>query len=227
MRLGPDVARIAGLIGEPARAAILSALVDGRALPAGELASIGNVAAPTASFHLRKLLDASLITVVRQGRHSYYRLADDRVAAAIESIAALAPPRPQISPPREMRFARSCYRHLAGALAVEINHALIERQLVTANSTQGYRLTDRGRQWGRHLGVDLPATGKSCLDWTERRPHISGPLGVALFSALLDWRWLARTEGNRALRLTHAGARGLERALGLRIAAAALAGATL
>ena len=94
--MGPDVALIAGLMGEPARAAILAALVDGRALPAGELAFIGNVAPQTASFHLRKLMDASLITVQRQGKHSYYRLANERVAATIESIAALAPLRDQV-----------------------------------------------------------------------------------------------------------------------------------
>lgn len=203
MALGPDVALIAGLMGEPARAAILVALVDGRALPAGELAFIGNVAPQTASFHLRKLMEASLITVEKQGKHSYYRLANEWVAATLESIAALAPVRNQADlgsrtrheseRVKELRFARSCYRHLAGALAVEINRALLDRKLLVADSEKSYGLTGPGHKWCRQLGMLLPASerrqnpiGRMCLDWTERRHHLGGALGVALFSRLTE-----------------------------------------
>jgi len=230
--MGPDVALIAGLMGEPARAAILAALVDGRALPAGELAFIGNVAPQTASFHLRKLMDASLVTVQRQGKHSYYRLANERVAATIESIAALAPVRDQVDlrlrtrydseRVKELRFARTCYRHLAGVLAVEINQAFLNRGLLVANSETSYCLTDHGRAWCSQLGIDLPTSvrpsevfSRACLDWTERRHHIGGALGVALFSRLTELRWIVKNPQTRAVRVTHAGASALEQQLGI------------
>ena len=229
MNLGPDVALIAGLMGEPARAAILVALVGGRALPAGELAFIGNVAPQTASFHLRKLMEASLITVERQGKHSYYRLANERVAATLEAIAALAPVRDLRSRTRreterikELRFARSCYRHLAGALAVEINLTLLDRELLIADSEKSYGLSGPGREWCRQFGIILPALGRrqdpaarACIDWTERRHHLGGALGVALFSRLIDLRWIVANAGSRAIRVTRAGAIGLEREFGI------------
>ncbi len=238
VELGPDVALIAGLIGEPARAAILVALAGGRALPAGELAFIANVAPPTASFHLRKLIDASLISVERQGKHSYYRLANERVAAALESIAALAPLRNQLDHRsrtrseservKELRFARSCYRHLAGALAVEIHRALLDRKLLVARSEKSYGLTRPGQEWCRHFGIVLPASGrrrelpgKACLDWTERRHHLGGTLGTALFSRLTDMRCLVANPSSRAMRVTQAGGVALERELGIAISAIA------
>jgi len=220
VELIPDVARIAGLMAEPARAAILVALVDGRALPAGELAFIGNVSPQTASFHLRKLREASLITVERQGKHSYYRLANERVATTLESIAALAPVRPAAGqPPRsrnesermkQLRFARSCYRHLAGVLAVEINRVMLDRALLAAGSG-AFSLTDRGRAWWRDFGMTAPeSASKACLDWTERRPHLGGALGATLFTRLIDLRWIVRNPDTRAVRVTHLGAQGLE-----------------
>jgi DNA-binding transcriptional ArsR family regulator len=230
VELAPDVALIAGLMGEPARAAILVALVGGRALPAGELAFIGNVAPQTASFHLRKLVDASLISVEKQGKHSYYRLANDRVAATLESIAALAPVRDKVNlrssgrheseREKELRFARSCYRHLAGALAVEMNQALLGRELLVAQSGKSYDLTESGREWCSKMGVMLPArrldpAGKACLDWTERRHHLGGTLGVALFSRLTELRWIVTSSGSRVMRVTHEGAIGLEREFGI------------
>ena len=234
VELGPDVALIAGLMGEPARAAILVALVGGRALPAGELARIGNVAPQTASFHLRKLMDASLIAVERNGKHSYYRLANERVAATLESIAALAPVRNRVDSRlrtryesehmKELRFARSCYRHLAGALAVEISLVLLDRKLLVERSERSYGLTGLGQEWCRQLGVLLPASGRrqdlpsrACLDWTERRHHLGGALGVALFSRLTELRWMVANPDGRAMRVTHAGAVALEQQLGVTI----------
>jgi DNA-binding transcriptional ArsR family regulator len=233
VELGPDVALIAGLMGDPARASILVALVGGRALPAGELAFIGNIAPPTASFHLHKLMDASLVTVEKQGKHSYYRLANERVAAALESIAALAPtgkpdrrPRTRHESERvkELRFARSCYKHLAGMLAVNINQSLLDRAFLIADSETSYCLTDRGQEWFRQLKVNLPKSGlrqrissRACIDWTERRHHLGGALGASLFSRLTELQWIVKNPQSRAVRVTHAGARRLEQQLGVTI----------
>jgi DNA-binding transcriptional ArsR family regulator len=223
MELGSEVASIAGLIGEPVRAAMLAALVDGRALPAGELAFIGNVAPQTASFHLRKLLDASLITVERQGKHSYYRLTSDAVAAALESLAALGPARREAEVraqsvhgsdrDRELRYARSCYKHLAGKLGVDITHALIVRQLVEADGERRYRMTGAGREWFARLGARIPESGRACIDWTERRHHLGGPLGVGLLSRFKELGWLVAHPDTRAVRVTHAGRRELAQQL--------------
>jgi len=229
VELGSDVAFIAGLIGEPVRAAMLIALLGGRALPAGELAFISNVAPQTASFHLRKLLEASLIAVDKRGKHSYYRLADERVAAALESVAALAPVRNQVDlrsrtrveseRVKELRFARSCYRHLAGQLAVQLNQALIDRTFLVRDSEVTYRLTDLGTAWCRQLGVNIHSSARACLDWTERRPHIGGPLGTALFSRLSELSWIVKNPNSRAVRVTHLGVRELEQQLGITVAA--------
>jgi DNA-binding transcriptional ArsR family regulator len=225
-------------MGEPARAAILVALLDGRALPAGELAFIGNVAPQTASFHLRKLMDGSLVTVERQGKHSYYRLANERVASALESLAVLAPAcqqasgavshRRQSELARELRFARSCYKHLAGVLAVEIHHALLGHGFLAAAPTGKpemiYSLTGPGQKWWRQFGMTLPNSGRTgelhsraCVDWTERRHHLGGALGAALFLRLQELRWIATNPGKRSVRVTHLGVREFERQLGIRI----------
>ncbi len=214
-------------MGEPARAAILIALIGGRALPAGELAFVSNVAPQTASFHLRKLLDASLVAVERRGKHCYYRLTSERVAAALEAIAALAPVRNDVEQRacrrfetermRELRFARSCYRHLAGVLAVDMNQALLDRGLLVRDSELTYRLTERGGEWCGRLGATLPSglQGRVCNDWTERRPHVGGPLGTGLFSRFAELRWIVRIPESRAVRVTHLGAREFERHLGI------------
>ncbi len=231
MEMGPDIAPIAALIGDSVRAAILAALVDGRALPAGELAFVGNVTPQTASFHLNKLLEASLIVLEKQGKHSYYRLANEAVACALESLAVLSPVRSQVlarsyirepERVRELRFARSCYKHLAGRLAVEINQALLKRQFTLADPDKSYSLTEEGRQWCRGLGLQLPIrsqqsenVGRACLDWTERRHHIGGQLGMALFARLKELSWLTTNPKSRAVRLTHTGARELHRQLGI------------
>jgi DNA-binding transcriptional ArsR family regulator len=209
---------------------MLAALIDGRALPAGELAFIGNVAPATASFHLNRLLDAQLLSVERQGKHKYYRLASEAVASALESIAALAPLRDhanQLTERRsaservkELRFARTCYKHLAGRLAVDIHHALFKQRLLIALPEKEYRLTQTGERWWLQLGADLPPKfrGRGCLDWTERRPHLAGPLGVLLFARLKELGWLATIPHTRAVRVTHAGQRALQSRLGLTIA---------
>jgi DNA-binding transcriptional ArsR family regulator len=234
MELGSDIARIAGLIGEPARAAILVALVDGRSRPAGELAFIGNIAPQTASFHLRKLMDASLIAVEKQGKHSYYRLANDSVAATLEALAVLAPLSRQIDARekvrhdsegiRELRFARTCYKHLAGLLAVEMHRALLDRGFLVAARERTYQLTAAGQKWCSELGINLPSSAReprllsrACIDWTERRHHLGGAIGTALFSRLTELRWIIVHPARRSVRVTHLGARQLELQLGIAI----------
>jgi len=234
VELGSDIALIAGLIGEPARAAILVALVDGRALPAGELAFIGNVSAQTASFQLRKLMDASLIALEKQGKHSYYRLASESVASTLESLAALAPLKDQVETRertrhdseriKELRFARSCYKHLAGVLAVEINRALLDRGFLVPETERTYFLTDPGQKWCGELGMNLSTSARrrglssrACIDWTERRHHLGGALGAALFSRFTELRWIATSPGKRSVRVTHLGAREFEQRLGITI----------
>jgi DNA-binding transcriptional ArsR family regulator len=223
VELGGDIALIAGLMGDPVRARMLVALVRG-ALSAGELAFIGNIAPQTASFHLRKLMDSSLITVEKRGKHSYYRLANDAVAAALESLAALAPAcatkRSESDRVRELRFARSCYKHLAGAVAVDILRTFLDRGFLAPGSERTYHLTERGQTWWRDFGMSLPAPARAlcsraCIDWTERRHHLGGTLGAALFSRLTELRWIVTNPGGRAVRVTHLGARELERQLGL------------
>ena len=227
MELGLDVALVAGLIGEPARAAILVALVDGRALPAGELAFIGNITPQTASFHLRKLMAASLVAVERHGKHSYYRLANAAVAATLEALASLAPVRTRIDErsvsryhsdrDKALRFARSCYKHLAGILAVDLARALVERQLIVAVSDRAYSLTDEGRKWCGDLGLRAPSgtLARACLDWTERRHHLGGPLGVALLAQFVALKWVVPNPATRAVRVTHAGACAFDQRLGI------------
>src|SRR5689334_13401539 len=157
-----ELAAAASLLSDPGRASILMALVDGRALPAGELALIANVAPQTASSHLCKLVDGKLLTVEQQGRHRYYRLADAEVAHAIEALLAIAPPsngsaeqsRTRV-PVGTLAYARTCYSHLAGRFAVAIADALQQRGLLEPDGSRIFRLTPRGRVWFRNLGITM------------------------------------------------------------------------
>jgi len=207
----PDIASTAALFGDPVRAAMLVSLLDARSRPAGELAFVGNISPQTASFHLAKLTEAGLLVVEKRGRHSFYRLSGAPVASAIESLAALAPPRQATrfnsEPLREMRAARSCYRHLAGRLGVRVHDALLETGILLQRNSKEYVSTNHGRDALEKLGINLPAEAiaKPCEDWTERVPHLGGPLAGQLLSQFLQNGWLARIGDSRALRITHAG----------------------
>ncbi|HEX5323831.1 MAG TPA: metalloregulator ArsR/SmtB family transcription factor, partial [Capsulimonadaceae bacterium] len=192
------VASVAGLIGDPARAAILSALVDGKALPAGELAQRARVTPQTASAHLNKLVDGNLLAVESCGRHRYYRLAGSEVAQALEALAALSSLKSHrgkpLSDPRkeELRFARTCYDHLAGKLAVAITNALTEKGLLRPGGGHDWLLSEDGETLFGEWGIDIAALrganrafARTCLDWTERRHHIAGTLGAELLRAML------------------------------------------
>jgi DNA-binding transcriptional ArsR family regulator len=229
MRGDPNIATVAALIGDPARAAILAALADGRALPAGELAAAGGLSPSAASAHLNKLLEGSLLALEREGRHRYYRLAGPQVAAAMESLSLIAaqPARSAItrSPQVEaLRYARSCYDHLAGELGVGIAVALEARGLI-ASAGQGKQLnvTREGAAWFEAvLDIDVRelkprphGLARRCLDWTERRHHIAGPLGTRLLQRCCDFGWLTRSHNSRAVQLTRKGRRKLQEHLGV------------
>ena len=220
----PDIAAVARTIGEPARATILSALLGGQWLTAGELARIARIAPPTASEHLGRLAAAQLIVDRRSGRYRYFALAGPEVAAALESLARVAERPSAIASPRTpdddaLRNARSCYDHLAGRLGVALTRVLHERGLIAG---AGLEVTTRGEAELPRLGVDVaslrsgrrPLT-RACLDWSERQDHLAGAVGAALLSSMLERGWLVRLEGSRALRLTLRGREGLYRALGV------------
>jgi len=217
-----QIARIAALVGEPARTGMLVALMDGRALTANELAAAGRITPATASRHLSLLVEAQLLKVERQGRHRYHRLASAEVARVLEGIMQLAaqstPPAARIATgPRDatMRLARTCYDHLAGGLAVAIAEKLVEDGAVVVEDDTA-AVTDRAAVVLAGLGlrselVNVQGTGKRpacrpCLDWGERRMHLAGRLGTLLCAHSLEMGWLLQKPGTRALALTPRGA---------------------
>jgi DNA-binding transcriptional ArsR family regulator len=226
MITGTMIAEIAALAGDPARANILSALLDGRAMTATELAYAARVTPQTASAHLGKLAEAGLITATPSGRHRYFRLASPKVAQMIESLGALAlDNRPRFRPlSREaaaLRDARMCYDHIAGRLGVAIADAMTRRGLIVLEDEGGH-LTEAGTRFLKDLGIDLFVAAKrrrrhcrACLDWTERRPHIGGAIGAALAEHWLALGWITREKASRAVRLTPAGERGFRDTLSM------------
>lgn len=211
-----QVARIAALVGEPARTAMLLALMDGRALTANELARAGGVGAATASRHLAQLVDGGLLAVQAQGRHRYHRLASTEVARALEALMQVPAPPPRrrlaTGPQDEaLRLARTCYDHLAGRLAVGIaGHLLAERAIAFDGDAARplVRLAPLLDGLGLAGALDAPARRvlcRPCLDWSERRPHLAGRLGALLCSHCLERGWLLRRAGSRALQLTPRG----------------------
>lgn len=202
-----QLAEVGALLAEPARAAMLLALSDGTARPAGELARIAGVGAATASAHLKRLLDGGLLALHTQGRHRYYRLADDEVSAMLEALAMPRARSAAVKPVIDdaVRRARTCYRHLAGQLGVAFCESMLARDYLEAAS-EGLRLLPPGVDALIAAGLKadiatglLHLHGRGCLDWTERRLHVGGPLGVAMTTAMLDAGWLRRASQGRAL----------------------------
>ena len=216
MKEGPDITNVAALVGDPARANMLSALMSGLALTAGELAREAHVTAQTASAHLAKLRDANLVTMVVQGRHRYFRLAGSDVAAALEGLMDLAARtgKPRTRPgPRDvaMRAARICYDHLAGTAGVRLFDALITQSTVVV-SAEGLSLSSAGRARFVAEGVDLEAMQannkalcRTCLDWSERRAHLAGPLAKALLDLFFARGWAHRETSSRVIRFSKTG----------------------
>ncbi len=220
-----DISEPASLIGDPTRATFLMALSEERALPAGELARRAGVTPSTASTQLAKLVDGGLLTVEENGRHRYYSLAEPAIAAAIESLAVIAPRHPARSLKQarigsDLQAARTCYDHLAGDLGVALFDALL-RQRVLARDLEP---TKKGSRWLDELGIDVEGAAKGrrpfarrCLDWSERRDHLAGALGAAIANRFFELGWIERTRSSRAVRVTEAGRTGLEREFAVRV----------
>jgi DNA-binding transcriptional ArsR family regulator len=229
------VAAVGELFGDPARAAILVALLDGRARTAGELALAGNISAQSASGHLSRLTAGGLLVVRSQGRHRYYELANADVAHALEATGSLAVRRANGAAiggttngnaanggaarfagarmgASDIRMARSCYDHLAGVVAVDLTRRLESSGAIRACGEWEYELGKSGESFFAKLGVDVEAVrrgrrtfARRCLDWTERKPHLAGALGAALFARFVELGWVARKGDSRVVRVTHLG----------------------
>jgi DNA-binding transcriptional ArsR family regulator len=217
MKDGPNIARIAALIGEPARAEVLTALMADRALTATELAEVAGVSKQTVSVHLAKLLDAKLIVVEPQGRHRYFRLADHDIAQLLESLMGVAFRSGAVrlrGSPREpaLRKARVCYDHLAGELGVLALESLQARGAFTNLHQREWELSDAGRAWFGAFGIDADAVARQrrcycrpCLDWGERRHHLAGALGSALLARVFELGWARRAKDSRVVQFTEPG----------------------
>jgi DNA-binding transcriptional ArsR family regulator len=226
----PYFAGVAALMGDPARANILAALMDGRAMTAKELSLVAGVSPPTTSGHLAKLVDGKLLNVIAQGRYRYYRLADSLVVCAIEGIMALSgmeEPRRRrpISPGSEaLRAARICYDHLAGRLGVSLMDRLLGDGYIQPTDAD-FRVTKRGDSFFRDMGIDVASVirqrrgfARPCLDWSERRPHLAGALGAALARQCFELGWIERFREGRAIAVTVSGHTGLRDTFGIDLA---------
>jgi DNA-binding transcriptional ArsR family regulator len=219
------LAEIGALIGDPARACMLSALMAGRALTATELARHAGVSPQTASGHLARLARGGLLDVAQQGRHRYFRIADPAIAHMLEDVMEVstrAPPRyrPRSKEDEALRVARTCYDHLAGQVGVAIADALCAQGHVVL-AAEAAQVTEKGRAFLRTFGANTDDLSgrrllcRVCVDWTERRPHFAGRVGAAIALRCYDLGWLRRSRGTRALTLTPAGRAGLRATFGL------------
>lgn len=219
-----DTAAAAGLIANRARCAMLDALFDGGERTAGALAKLARIAPSTASGHLRLLADGGLVVLEHRGRQQFVRLASPQVAHALEALSTIAPTVPSQTlrasdRARALRHARTCYDHLAGALGVALTDALCEAGILAGGDLA---LTDHGIARMQQFGIDVAAlqaatrpVTRSCLDWSEKRPHLAGALGAALCEHLIERDWITRMAEPRIVRLTRAGAAGLAETFGL------------
>ncbi len=223
MKEGPVIASVAALLGDPARANMLSALMDGRALTVSELAEAAGVTIQTASGHLSKLGAANLLTAEKQGRHRYFRLSGPDVAQVLEALMGLAQRTGAVrvrTGPKDaaLRNARICYDHLAGEQGVALLNGIRRQGLVEGETD--LILTDQGRNFFTGFGVDVTRLEKgrrpicrACLDWSERRNHLGGALGAAILATIIDRRWGRRDQG-RALVFSPDGLREFQKAFG-------------
>lgn len=225
----PAIAEVAALIGDGGRAAMLCALMNGDALPAGALARCAGLAANAASAHLNKLVSGGLLSVSPSGRQRYYRLRSEHVARAVEALSAIAKPvrivaLSQSRIAQDLQCARSCYDHLAGRLGVAVTEALLRKRLLVESSRSSFEVTKAGAHFFCELGIDLAQArlarrhfAAQCIDWSERRPHLAGALGAAVRDLTLQRGWVIKKPGGRALRITDRGRLELRAALSIEI----------
>ncbi|MGJ8626491.1 MAG: ArsR/SmtB family transcription factor [Sulfitobacter sp.] len=216
MKEGPDIAKVAALIGDPARANMLTALMGGKTLTETELAAEANITPQTASAHLSKMTDAVILRQRKQGRHRYSAINDENVADFIAGLMGLAEKaglsRTRTGPrDTALRTARSCYNHLAGDMGVRLFDAL-ERHSYLIKTEGGITLTDAGRTFFEDFGIDLPALDRKtstlcreCLDWSARRSHLSGNLGRAILDRFIELNWETRDIKSRAILFSERG----------------------
>ena len=221
MKDGPDIARVAALIGDPARANILAALMDGRALTVSELSTAAGVTVSTTSLHLRRLEEGGLVHPTKQGRHRYFALAGPSVAGVLESLMGLAQAtgatRVRTGPrDAELRKARICYDHLAGEMGVAMFDAMMRQDILDVDTLS---VTDHGRGFLTEFGIDLDRLSqgrrklcRGCLDWSMRRNHLAGALGAALWDRVQDLGWAHRLKDSRVVQFTPNGERAFSEA---------------
>ena len=244
-----DIASIGALVADPGRARILLALGDGRALPASMLADEAGVGASTASTHLSKLVKGGMLRVERHGRHRYFRIAGPEVGELIEALARISPPAPvrslkQGSKAQAVRFARTCYDHLAGILGTQLMEAMIERDLLAGGDgvfdpdvaredrlaapgfDLDYRLTPSGVRELKAFGIDFDSMPprrpliRYCVDWSEQRHHLAGSLGAAMAARMIDLGWVQKATRSRAVHVSDDGFEGLREHFGVDLSAA-------
>jgi DNA-binding transcriptional ArsR family regulator len=225
----PAVSEIAALVGNPARANILMALIDGRALTASELAYVAGVSPQTTSGHLAKLKDANLVSLAKQGRHCYFRLGSPKIAHMLEGIMVVAADGPQRYRPRwngddQLRTARTCYDHIAGRLGVALADTLTRRKHILLNEDGGMVMR-AGEKMLAGFGIEMAdikqgrrAFCRPCLDWSERRPHLAGALGAAFADRCFELGWIGRIRDSRALKISAKGERGFREQFGISFA---------
>ena len=221
MNVYPNISYIAKLIAEPTRAIILDCLMNGQALPASELAYMAKVSHPTISSHLSKLVEGNLLVSEQHGRHRYYRLASAEIAEVLEKLGTIAPAAEvrslrQSEQQKQVRHARTCYDHLAGALGVKITEALLKMEVISLKDAE-FIVTEQGKKWFLEFGINIEEANKKrrifakpCLDWSERRYHISGWLGSAISNHFFDQGWITRAKESRAVQLTQLGTKALK-----------------
>ncbi len=226
MKEGPDIALLGSLIGDPARANMLTALMSGKALTARELSVEAGVTAQTASTHLAKLESAGLLKRRKQGRHHYFSLADDDVGSVLEAMMGLAAKNGHMrarTGPRDpaLRKARVCYNHLAGELGVHLFDSLIAQGVVAEEGEEVF-LTEGGQARMKDFGIDLAALGgsrrplcRSCLDWSNRRTHLAGALGTVLLDRFYRLGWARRVTDSRIVAFSKTGERRFKEAFPL------------
>ncbi|MGD8191353.1 ArsR/SmtB family transcription factor [Brevibacillus ginsengisoli] len=220
----PNVIEVASLIGEKSRATILYQLMDGRMIPASELARKAGISPQTASSHLAKLIEGGLLTIEAHGRHRYYKLASSEIASVLEGLAVIAPA-VQVKSLREsdlskkLHVARTCYDHLAGKVGVVLAERLVAMNVIEAES---FQVTEKGLHVLQEIGVQINRKAKTkkplcrqCLDWSERRYHVAGVVGAALTTRLFELNWIERIPSTRAVAITTAGKQGLADSFGL------------